>query len=74
MYDPLSFESFCIICDQIPFDLLHQFILEISDQEILSLVSLRILTGKNHSQINLQRLQKVGTWAFGSLVHQISSS
>ena len=34
---------------------------------------LRILTGKKHCQIKLQRLQKVGIWAFGSLVHQINS-
>ena len=37
-------------------------------------VTLRILTGKKHPQIKLQRLQKVGIWAFGSLVHQINSS
>ena len=34
---------------------------------------LRILTGKKHHQIKLQRLQKVRMWAFGSLVHQINS-
>ena len=34
---------------------------------------LRILTEKKHCQIKLQRLQKVRMWAFGSLVHQISS-
>ena len=33
---------------------------------------LRILIGKNHRQIKLQRLQ-VRIWAFGSLVHQINS-
>ena len=33
---------------------------------------LRILTGKKHRQIELQRLQKVGIWAFGSLVDQIN--
>ena len=36
------------------------------------LIRLRILTGKNHSQIKLQGLQKVPIWAFGSLVHQIN--
>ena len=34
---------------------------------------LRILTGKKHRQIKLQRLQKVQIWAFGSLVYQIKS-
>ena len=34
---------------------------------------LRILTGKKHRQIKLQRLRKVRIWAFGSLVHQINS-
>ena len=33
----------------------------------------RILTGKKHRQIKLQRLQKVGILTFGSLVHQINS-
>ena len=35
---------------------------------------LRILTGKNHRQIKLQRLQKVQIWAFGLLVHQYIKS
>ena len=35
--------------------------------------TLRILTGKKHRQIKLQRLQKVGIWVFGSLVHRINS-
>ena len=35
---------------------------------------LRILTGKKHRQVKLQRLQKLGIWAIGSLVHQINSS
>ena len=35
---------------------------------------LRILTGKKHRQIKLQRLQKVQIWAFGLLVQQINSS
>ena len=30
-------------------------------------------TGKKHRQIKLQRLKKVRVWAFGWLVHQISS-
>ena len=30
---------------------------------------LRILTGKNHRQIKLQRLEKVRIWSFGLLVH-----
>ena len=34
---------------------------------------LKILTGKKHLQIKLQRLQKVWIWAFGSLLHQIKS-
>ena len=33
---------------------------------------LRILTGKNHRQIKLQRLPNVGIWAFKSLGHQIT--
>ena len=35
--------------------------------------TLRILSGKKHHQIKLQRLQKVQTWAFGLLVQQINS-
>ena len=38
-----------------------------------SVYFLRILTEKKHRQIKLQRLQKVGIWAFGSLVHQTNS-
>ena len=34
---------------------------------------LRILTGKKHPKIKLQRLRKIRTWTFGSLVHQINS-
>ena len=34
---------------------------------------LRILTEKKYRQIKLQRLQKVGIWAFGSLMHHINS-
>ena len=34
---------------------------------------LRILTEKNHRQIKLQYLQKVGIWTFGLLVYQINS-
>ena len=36
-------------------------------------ISLRILTGKKHRQIKVQRLQKVQIWAFGLLVQQINS-
>ena len=36
-------------------------------------LSLRILTGKKHSKIKLQRLRKMRIWTFGSLVHQINS-
>ena len=32
-------------------------------------INLRILTGKKHCQVKLQHLQKVRTWAFGSLQH-----
>ena len=35
--------------------------------------NLRILTGKKHRQIKLQRLQKVQIWSYWSLVHQINS-
>ena len=34
---------------------------------------LRILTGKKHHQMKLQRLQKVQIWAFGLSVQQINS-
>ena len=34
---------------------------------------LGILTGENHRQIKLQRLQKVQIWAFELLVQQINS-
>ena len=33
----------------------------------------RILIGKKHPKIKLQRLRKIRIWAFGSLVHQINS-
>ena len=33
---------------------------------------LKILTGKKHRQLKLQRLQKVRIWAFRLLVHQIN--
>ena len=35
--------------------------------------NLRILKGKKHAKINLQRLRKIRIWTFGSLVHQINS-
>ena len=34
---------------------------------------LRILTGKKHRQMKLQRLQRVQLWLFGLLVQQINS-
>ena len=37
-----------------------------------SFFRLKILTGKKHHQIKLQRLQKVRIWAFGSSVHEIN--
>ena len=36
-------------------------------------IVLRILTGKKHHKIKLQRLRKIRIWTFGSLVHQINS-
>ena len=35
--------------------------------------NLRILTGKKHPKIKLQRLRKIQILTFGSLVHQINS-
>ena len=35
--------------------------------------NLRILTGKKHPKIKLQRLRKIRLLTFGSLVHQINS-
>ena len=35
-------------------------------------VKLRILTGKKHRQIKLQRLHKVRIWTFGMLIYQIN--
>ena len=41
---------------------------------IISLyIGLRILTGKKHPKIKLQRLRKIRIWTFGSLVRQINS-
>ena len=34
---------------------------------------LRILTGKKHPKIELQRLRKIRILTFGSLVHQVNS-
>ena len=34
---------------------------------------LKILTGKKHPKIKLQRSRKIRIWTFGSLVHQINS-
>ena len=41
---------------------------------VTSRENLKDTTGEKHRQIKFQGLQKVGIWAFGSLVHQISSS
>ena len=37
------------------------------------LSNLRILTGKKHPKLKLQRLRKIWIWTFGSLAHQINS-
>ena len=37
------------------------------------IAQLRILTGKKHPKIKLQRLRKIRIWTFGSLVHEINS-
>ena len=42
-------------------------------QNIKMLRRLRILTGKKHPQMKLQRLQKVQIWAFGLLEQQFTS-
>ena len=34
---------------------------------------LRILTGKKHPKIKLQRSRKIRVWTFGSLLHHINS-
>ena len=36
------------------------------------MLQLRLLIGKKHRQMKLQRLQKVQTWTFGLLVQQIN--
>ena len=41
--------------------------------EAESNVTLRILTGKKHPKIKLQRLRKIRIWTFGSLLYQINS-
>ena len=51
--------------------IIHNFLIEFSSVSIFR--NLRILTGKKHRQIKLQRLQKVQIWAFGVLVQQINS-
>ena len=52
---------------------LNDFFLYINSLQLITKVkNTHILTGKKHRQIKLQRLQKVRTWAFGSLVHQIN--
>ena len=37
------------------------------------MLQLRLLLGKKHRQMKLQRLQKVQIWVFGLLVQQINS-
>ena len=41
---------------------------------LVNIFYLRILTGKKHHQMKLQRLQKVQIWAFGLLVQQLYKS
>ena len=43
------------------------------NQYVTTEIPLRILTGKNHPKIKLQRLRKRQIWTFESLVHQINS-
>ena len=38
-----------------------------------SCIDLRMLTGKKHPKMKLQRLRKIQIWTFGSLVHKINS-
>ena len=45
----------------------------VAGKSFIEKMFLRILTGRNHRQIKLQRLQKVRTWTFRLLVHQINS-
>ena len=42
-------------------------------QKVILMFDLRILIGKKHSKIKLQRLRKIQTLTFGSLTHQITS-
>ena len=44
-----------------------------SQTKLPYLDALKILTGKKHHQINLQRLQNVQIWTFGLLVQHINS-
>ena len=37
------------------------------------IVVLRILTGKKHPKVKLQRLREIRIWTSGSLVHRINS-
>ena len=52
-------------------DHLRWLLLEILNLDCL--LVLRILTGKKHPKIKLQRSQKIWIWTLGSLVHQINS-
>ena len=42
-------------------------------QKVILMFYLRILIGKKHTKIKLQRLRKIQTLTFGSLTHQITS-
>ena len=49
------------------------FLLRNKVKHTFILVSLGRLAGKKHRQIKLQRLQKLGILAFGSLLYQVNS-
>ena len=49
--------------------MLVYYVLFLSFLQKAEKIALRILTGKKHRQIKLQRLEKVRIWVFGLLVH-----
>ena len=55
----------------------HQVKLKVNGAQVNKMqrikTRLRILTGKKHPKIKLQRLQKIRILTFGSLVHQINT-
>ena len=51
----------------------HKFILWENLRLFHDFLLLRILTGKKHPKVKLQRLRKIRILTFGSLVHQINS-